>query len=223
MTPSTPAGVRTWRMATALLAAAMSSLPAMANLVSNGDFEAPTTSTFFCFGNTTIGGWTNTRPAGTAGSCYTHVDGPAAPAYSGNQSIYLNDNSMTGVTLSQGLSVTAGQAYQMVFALTGLTDRPTLPVVQVDAGAGSSPALFTGLPFGQWSLFNYGFTAANTGTTPLTFTARSGYIYLDAVQVQTVPEPSAAWLLPFGLLGLAMGARKRSDDARAHRPTTIPP
>jgi hypothetical protein len=90
------------------------------NLINNGDFETPFTATWDCFKNTTVGGWTNqTAGIATSGSCYTRVDGPAAPACSGQQSMYLNDSSLTGVSLSQQIAVTAGTPYQLSFALTG--------------------------------------------------------------------------------------------------------
>ena len=133
-------------------------------------------------------------------------DGPAAPAFSGQQSIYLNDSSVVGVTLSQDIAVTAGTTYQLSFAVTGLTDRPTLPVVQVDTGPGSTSPTFTGLSYGQWQLFGHSFTPLASGMVPLTFTAVSGYIYLDAVSVSAVPKPAQGLLLAAGLLGLGWRA-----------------
>lgn len=144
--------LRAWLAGLALAATGLPALANSPNLVVNGDFEAPATATWRCFANSSLGGWTNAHPGASSGSCYTHLDGPAAPAYSGQQSLYLNDSSVVGVTLSQDIAVTAVTTYQLSFALTGLTDRPTLPVVQVDAGAGSAPATFTGQGYGQWAM-----------------------------------------------------------------------
>jgi MYXO-CTERM domain-containing protein len=180
------------------------------NLVTNGDFEAPVTATWDCFKNATVGGWTNQTPgATTSGSCYTQFDGPAAPAYSGHQSMYLNDSGLAGVTLSQSVAVTAGTPYQLNFALTGLTDRPTQPVVEVDAGAGSTAVTFTGLGYGNWNLYSYAFTPTQSGLTALTFKSVSGFIYLDGVDVSAVPEPSQGLMLAVGLLALGRAVARR--------------
>jgi hypothetical protein len=196
------------------LALAFAGLPALAtapNLVFNGDFETPVTATWRCFNNSSLGGWTNAHPGAGSGSCYTHLDGPAAPALSGQQSMYLNDSSVVGVTLSQDIAVTAGTTYQLSFALTGLTDRPTLPVVQVNLGMGSVPSTFTGLTYGQWQTFSQTFTPLATGMLPLTFTALSGYIYLDAVRVSAVPEPGQWALMVTGLAALGWLGRRRAQ------------
>lgn len=201
--------LRAWLAGLALAATGLPALANSPNLVVNGDFEAPATATWRCFANSSLGGWTNAHPGASSGSCYTHLDGPAAPAYSGQQSLYLNDSSVVGVTLSQDIAVTAGTTYQLSFALTGLTDRPTLPVVQVDAGAGSAPATFTGQGYGQWQAFSQSFTPLTSGMVPLTFTAIAGYIYLDAVTVSAVPEPAQGLLLAAGLLGLGCWRRRQ--------------
>jgi hypothetical protein len=181
-----------------------------ANLLTNGDFEAPFTATWDCFKNATVGGWTNqTAGATTSGSCYTRVDGPAAPAFSGQQSMYLNDSGLAGVSLSQQIAVTAGTPYQLSFALTGLTDRPTLPVVQVYAGVGSTPVTFTGLSYGQWNPYSYAFTPTQSGLTVLTFKSVAGFVYLDAVDVSAVPEPQTYAMLLLGLGAVMVRARRK--------------
>jgi MYXO-CTERM domain-containing protein len=198
----------------ALALATLAPQAGAANLVTNGDFEAPVTATWSCFKNATVGGWANvTAGTTTSGSCYTQVDGPAAPAYSGQQSMYLNDSGVTGVTLSQAISVTAGTPYQLSFALTGLTDRPTLPVVEVDGGAGSTPATFTGLSYGHWNPYSYAFTPSQTGLTALTFKSVAGFIYLDAVNVSAVPEAGSWALFAMGLAAVGVARQRRTKPA----------
>jgi PEP-CTERM motif len=104
-----------------------------------------------------------------------------------------------------------------------LTDRSTLPVVQVDAGAGSTPVTFTGLSYGQWNLYTYAFTPTQSGLTPLTFTAVAGYIYLDALNVSAVPEPQTCAMLLLGL-GAVLIARRRSrlSDSPLHADAARP-
>lgn len=211
MTRPLDLAIRTWITGLALASAGLPALATAPNVVQNGDFESPVTATWRCFANSSLGGWTSANPGIGSGSCYTHLDGPAAPALSGQQSIYLNDSSVAGVTLSQNIAVTAGTPYQLSFALTGLTDRPTLPVVQVDVGAGGAPATFTGLTYGQWQMVNHSFTPLVSGTVPLTFTAVSGYIYLDAVNVSAVPEPGSWALYTAGLAALGWLGRRRAQ------------
>src|SRR5664279_4554734 len=87
-----------------------------ANLVANGDFETPVGETCFLSG-TTVGSWTS---LGNLGSCYvpsSFQSGLFPVAYSGNQMMYVNNAHSIATTISQSLGLSAGQAYDLSFAM----------------------------------------------------------------------------------------------------------
>lgn len=197
--------------------------------VSNGGFESPPL---------TIGSFVTITP-GTepSGFDWTVASGsvdlghsPITPfvqysAYEGNQSLDLNG--LGSGAIYQDFATLPGQQYQLTFAYA---DNPvnggisTADIDVTDLGLATSllndsVAHSTSTngppPNGDWLIYTGNFTALG-GMTRLAFastspdTSASGGIFLDAVSVTAVPEPSAVAIAVVGLVALVSVALRRA-------------
>ncbi len=201
--------------ATASLGAAA---PAHADLL-NGSFEGGTftnqgndTETFSA-GATTMTGWT------TTGDVVSWI-GPTNPfGIQAEDGSYFLD--LTGYHagapfggVSQSVTTTAGQGYELSFYLGSYTAVWGGPPVSILASAGGTSQTFTNAATtatSTWTAEHFFFTATGSATT-ITLTGAAGlnYIGLDNVSLASaVPEPSLFSLIGAGSLFLTLvGVRK---------------
>jgi hypothetical protein len=109
--------------------------------------------------------------------------------------------------LQQVLTTTAGTQYFISFAVEGLGDVPS----DLSLQWGGTTLYTVSNPDTGGAFGTQGFYATASGAaTTLSFNVRDdiGFIYLDAVSVTAVPEPTTLALAAIGLAGLWAG-RKR--------------
>lgn len=190
-----------------------------ANLITNGSFESgiyapPSNDTMSLgVGATNITGW-------TAISDVIAWIGPSNPwsltASTGDFFLDLTDYAFGAPFggVSQTISTTPGQAYQLSFDL-GSSNRWGRPSA-ILASANSTSAIFTGALTGgisDWENFILPFTASSTSTIIfLTGNVGKNYIGLDNVAVNaitSVPEPASMLLMLSGLSLLGFTVRRK--------------
>lgn len=193
-----------------------------ANMVSNGSFEiGPTPGQFLTMaaGNTSINGWT----VGGAGIDYI---GSYWNAFDGSRSIDLNGSNLSTGNVGNGsisqsiLNVVAGQAYQLVFAMSGNVAAGNT-VFQLNVSLGSQDlgihtytASGNGIPSPMnWSTITVNFVAASSGNLNLTFASVDPDNFygpaLDNISMEAVPEPFTMALMGGAALGAFAKVRKR--------------
>lgn len=188
---------------------------ASANLVVNGDFEAPTIpgGTYEIFPPPPVPGWTLSSGPGI--EIQNHI---AGSPYTGNQFVELD--STANSSMYQDLATAAGERYTLSFAYS---PRPGVAAdsngidVFWDGSLIASLAL-SGVGNGDtvWQVYSFDVTATGAATR-LEFAATGisdslgGYI--DAVAVNSVPEPSAIVLSGSALLASLIVARRRKPAA----------
>lgn len=195
---------------------------AHANLISNGSFESgiyapPSNATMsLSVGATNMTGW-------TVVSDKISWIGPSNPwsltASTGNFFLDFTDYSFGAPFggISQTVSTTPGQAYQLSFDLgsSNLYGRPSA----ILASAGLTSAIFTSALTGgnsDWQSFILPFTASSTSTIiSLTGNVGQNYIGLDNVAlnaVNSVPEPASILMMlaGLGLIGFTVRRKHRA-------------
>ena len=199
---------RVLTMAAALAGASW--LPASAsNMVINGNFESPAISSdYLCFTSSTVASWTSM--AGTThGSCYINDGTGGFPAaFSGGQFMYVNDFGDVGTSVQQMISLSAGTAYALTFATSGLGSTTAALSVTL----GTFTTLIPSRASAGWLPYSFIYNPSVSGNVQLKFaSATSGVVSIDAVSldVSPVPEPTSALLLTSGLLVVAAYVRKR--------------
>lgn len=226
----------------AILAVAPAS--AATNLLTNGSFEnysGGATSNGTTYGTSssplTITGWTVTKSAGASNTGdgvsiqsipgTTRFGNPAtadnatsiSSDAAGTHAAYFYDDTATE-TLSQSVSLTAGQTYSIGFDYTQVQTGNSGPFTLTAMFGNqqiSSATSASALPAGQWFNVAQTFVASTTGTYDFNFTYNSGAAaaadaMVDRVYVQAVPgavpEP-ASWAMMIGGFGMVGGAMRR--------------
>lgn len=186
---------------------------AQANIVSDPGFESAGLSCNFVSGGYTgniDGSWSATQ--GTISICDS-ADGLGAVPHSGEQFAYL-DFASTVNTLSQTLTTTPGQEYEITFWLADTYANPVAVYFGADAFYGSAPRTVSQVR-ATTRRSPYTLLATSTSTV-LSF---SGYYsdgfgtLLDDVSVSPVPEPGTLGIAAVALLGVFI-ARKRHSAVR---------
>ena len=133
------------------------------------------------------------------------------PAFEGAQ--YLDLNGFAAGTLSQVLPTLSGKTYSLQFAYANNYNPPTALTADVTVLGVSSTLLSTSVTHStsvagnlNWTTFNETFTADGSSAT-LTFASQnsgSGGVFLDAVSIMQVPEPSteAIFLVGAAIFGI---------------------
>jgi choice-of-anchor C domain-containing protein len=149
------------------------------------------------------------------GNSIDWIDNYWQPA-EGSRSIDLSGNGPG--SLSQQFGTLPGTTYRLTFAMAGNPDggdaMKDLRVTALDIGSGDYTFDTTGKTRTAmgWDTREFVFTARTYATT-LIFESLENDAYgpaLDAVAVNVVPLPPAAWLLGSGLIGLVAVRRRRS-------------
>jgi len=164
------------------------SIPAKANLVSNGNFAT---------GN--FSGWTLSGDS----------SGDYISETSGVYSAALTTNAPDEGYISQTLATTVGQVYLVSFLLAG--DGATPNSFSASLGGPSLTNVGDTLPSG--TSYSYDFTASSTATSlQFSYSDAPGYFYLTNISVTALtntPEPSTAVAGIGALMLMVYGWRKR--------------
>jgi hypothetical protein len=210
-------------MRSALLAGAtglMSAPLVAAEALTNGGFEAPVVAGPCCITSppTDIPGWTATPNVNVVNGTFASSPSGTNLAKQGNQYLDLVGEGGTG-SISQTFTTVVGQIYNLNFwyshnLFSGLASASArLSVVGSGTNLSDSITHSSGNNTNlDWRFYSGAFTADSTSTT-LRFVNTTGAanegVFLDAVSVLAVPEPStwAMLILGFGVLGGAMRRR----------------
>ena len=178
------------------------------NIVVNSSFELPALSNPSWSPFSTIPGWS--LASGPAIEVQNHV---AGNPFDGNQFVELDSTAESAIF--QELPTIAGVQYYLSFAFS---PRPGVAVNSMGVLWGGSPvttvnATGTGLLDTSWTVYTFTVLATQT-TTRLQFSGLGPSDtlgeYVDAVSVETTPEPSSVLLCFGGLLFAAARYRKHA-------------
>ena len=160
-----------------------------ANLVQNGGFETGDLSSWTEVGNTGYGAVT--CGGAPEGACEAFF-GPIG--------------SLGGI--AQSIATTAGGEYAI--SLIFDSDGGTPGAFEVDFGSQTLLSL-TNPPAAGNQTFTFDAAATDANTIlQIQFQDDSGFMFLDGVQVSSVPEPAPFVLMSLGLLGLAASRRRKT-------------
>ncbi|MEO7719485.1 MAG: DUF642 domain-containing protein [Capsulimonas sp.] len=205
--------------AAAAMLATMGAARAEANLLINGNFEAPTTSELgpnSYVQTDTLNGWTLTY-----GSKFETMSGVVGQPYEGKQFVELASTTTSGI--QQTVDTVAGKTYVLGYAFSA---RPGTSFQENDLGifvnnlmVQEKHAVGSSDSNSNWKYFTYAFTATGDKTTigfgDLNPNSSSSLgTYIDATHLAAVPEPSSVAAFMIG--GLALGAlalRRRKSVA----------
>ena len=210
-----------------IVAGAIMALPAGAQVVVNGGFEAPVQplqppNQFLYVGSTTIQGWT---VVGTGNVGDVQQVNQLVNIWPGNMTQFVDLTGDTGGAGIQSDSITTaiGQAYEVTFDAfngsllyndVGGTPQTGVayvgPALSLQASGGILQPYI--LPAGVPQSPTYLFVATSASTT-LTFMDLSGYDsnagWIDNVAIQAVPEPMTVTILGLGALACINHLRMR--------------
>jgi PEP-CTERM motif len=186
----------TWAMSMVVAGLmAFGSAQAATNLVTNGGFE---TGTF--------AGWT-----GTGDTTFNGVQCPGADAsvYEGNCSAFFGPFDAAGGGISQVINVGgAGQYWDLSFAFQADGANPS--GFSVTFG-GQTLLSLTNPPAGANTLYHFsGVTTGDNMALAFNFIDPVGYLFLDAVSVSAIPEPTTTALLGAGLAAMVFWRRRKT-------------
>ncbi|NPV04895.1 MAG: choice-of-anchor C family protein [Syntrophaceae bacterium] len=177
----------------------------------NGSYPGGVFSTLY-YGDMRLSDWA------VGGNSIDWIDSYWQPA-EGSRSIDLSGNGPG--SLSQQFGTVPGTTYRVTFAMAGNPDGgeaiKDLRVTAIGIGSGDYAFDTTGKTRTAmgWDTREFVFTARAYATT-LVFESLETDAYgpaLDAVAVNAVPLPPAAWLLGSGLIGLVAVRRRRQTKA----------
>lgn len=215
-------GTRNQAILGAAFTAVLLAMPAHANVLTNGSFEADViTYPFYenygpgCTGHCASGpitGWTVTI---NNVDVVSTVGGWPAPAYDGHQYLDLVGYGSTG-GVSQTFSTTPGQRYDISFAYGNNPGSTTFASADVTVAGLNTlfSADFSTTSNIGWRIFKDSFLADSNSTT-LFFNevvgGNNGGVLLDGINVTATPLPSTWMMLLGGLLGFAPFVYRRSS------------